>query len=131
MQLSGRDCWVELTQLAATQTAPAGWNAHDRLPEHCPLRPQVDTGWAAHSSAGSAPAASGLQMPGCPAWLHFSQTPPQRASQQTWSVQKPLEQAPSTAQGWPSPIVQDAPVLGLSAESVPRLPPQTFLARTR
>jgi hypothetical protein len=48
------------------------------------------------------------QIPARPAWLHFSQVPAQRESQQTPSVQKPLPHSPSAVQADP-PTFRQAP----------------------
>jgi hypothetical protein len=97
---------VEPVQLARAQAVPPGWRAQARAPLQRPLVPQEAGADAGHSLPESAPSASASQKPARPAWLHRSQVPPQRASQQTPSVQKPLAQPTSATQGWPCASLQ-------------------------
>jgi hypothetical protein len=77
--------------------------------EQEPVLPQVAAASVGHSLSGSVPAGSASQNPARPTWLHFSHVPPQRASQQTPSVQKPLAQAASTVHAAPVAVRQRPP----------------------
>jgi hypothetical protein len=45
--------WVPSVQVAAVQTVPEEYKAHERFPEQTPVKSHVDTGSVAHSFAGS------------------------------------------------------------------------------
>jgi hypothetical protein len=80
---------------AAAQGVPDANSAHWPLPSHSPVRPQEDTGSAAHSLSGSVPAFTGPQAPSAPWPLRKAEQAMQGAvvhadSQQTPSTQKPV-----------------------------------------
>src|SRR5689334_13204383 len=94
-QVSGLFDIAAPSQLRAAHSVPAENSWQLAVPEHTPVLPQVAAASVAHSSSGSSPAGIGEHTPALPARLHFSQVPPQRASQHTPSAQMPVMHSPS------------------------------------
>jgi hypothetical protein len=76
---------------AGMQVVPAGYRAHEPVPSHVPLVPQVEGAIARQLASGSLPPlGTGWQLPALPATAHDEQAGQLAAPQQTCSTQWPL-----------------------------------------
>jgi len=98
--LAGPVMAVPVQVMVTLQAVVVGAWAQPRLPLHRPVFPHG--GLAVHivATRGVPPAGIGEHLPTFPATLQLSQPPPQALSQQTPSVQAPLEQSPFAPHGW-------------------------------
>lgn len=83
--------WTPFEHDSATQTVLDGQYAHEPVPLHDPVKPQVEDDDAAHSLSGSWPLGMFEQVPSDPASLHDWHEPPHDELQQYPSTQLPLE----------------------------------------
>jgi hypothetical protein len=88
-------------QLATMHWVPEAKRAHCPA-AHCPVVPQVDCAWTAHSRCGSAPLLTLLQFPVVPARLQAWQAVLQALLQQTPCAQKLLAHSVAAEQTAPN-----------------------------
>lgn len=102
-------------QMGEPHSVPEGWSWQAPAPLQNPVMPQLEAGWAVHSSSGSVLGGMKPQMPSGPppffAEVHAWQVPLQAESQQTPSTQKPKMHC--------EPVVHASPMSRTSRQAPP------------